>query len=635
MIIMKIKIIFEIIYKYLINIRHKENIEDIFFNENFTQEGIINNSKYKTYIEILIDDYYKVLKNIGDINLNLYSLKLIELNDEKIKNNIQRFKIRYNLNKIFGFNAWCNLSIIKYKEFENIDIDKNGRIKVKKKAYIFRNKDTNLKILLIDLENNSPYQNHFYNFCKICLDNNPYINMLIFHNIGNNNYDEEFYKNIKNNPKIILPNLIQILYENNSDEIKEEININSILDSFFDCSKYMLYEGYNNNKNLIYYNATLEKIQENELNRIFLNENKIYILNLKYENTQIKYNRNDNHLIIKNNNKMLEQYVYYKPLKFFSEMMKNLKDLKKLTINGYNYKLSEINNPNISILSINSLNSFSINNCKRKNETAFNDNFAKFINLKYLIISGSLDEIKDIIINDKLKKIKFYAKDYDDKKVKKLEQKYKKKNINIEIINVTKNNKYENEEEIEKEYYENEENNEEKNNKNILIKKEKKIEKTFNIKNCFNSQILIENEQYQFLLKGICHVFPNKRFTETNFKRIYQSINTLDNITYLYSKYEVTSKFLIIIKTKEGNIFGIFQNKNNNSLDFIFNILTKEIIYGIFNIYKSNSKFYVYNHFYLVNNFLYSNNNKFFSTKLKMEEKRFTCNFIEIYDVLI
>ena len=481
------KNLFEIIYKYLINIKHKENLEEIIFNDNFQEEGITYNNFYKTYLSILIDDYYKMLKNIGEINLNLISLKTIEFNDEIIENNVLRFKIRYHLNKIFGFNAWCNLSIIKYKEIENFDNNKDERVKVKQKAYIFNNKTTNLKVLLIDLEHNSPYQTTFYNFCKECLDNNPYINLIVFHNIGNNHYDEEFYKNIKNNPKIIIPNLSQILYENTEEKIEENIptNCNSFFNSFFDCSKFMLYEGYDNNNNLIYFNMSLEKLQEHELNRIFLNENKIYLINCKYENIQIKYKRNDNHLIIKNNNKMFEQYVYYKPFKFFSSLIENLK-LKKLTFNGFNYKISEVNNPKINILNINSLNSFSVNNCVRKiNELDSNDNFEKFINLKYLIISGCLGELSKYTAIKNLEKIKFYAKEYNESIVKNIEKKCKKRKIILEIIDSKKNNKYENEEEAEKEYYDKEDNDE----KNIIVNKPKKRKKIISYNN-LNSDIL-------------------------------------------------------------------------------------------------------------------------------------------------
>ena len=580
----------------------------------------------------------EILKNLEDINLNLISLKTINFYDEIIENNIQRFKIRYHLNKIFGFNAWCNLSIIKYKEFENIDTNEDERKKVKHKAYIFRNINTNLKVLLIDLENNSPYQITFYNFCKKCLDNNPFINMLIFHNIGKNNHDEEFYKNINNNPKINMPNLSQILYENNTEE-KIEININSFFNWFFDCSKFMLYEGYDSSKNLIYFNATLEKIQEHELNRIFLNQNEIYLFNLKYENIQIKYKRNDNHLIIKSNNKMLEEYVCYKPLIFFSSIIQNLKNLKKLTISGFNYKISEINNPKINILSINALNSFSVDNCVSKtNKFDFNDNFEKFVKLKYLIISGYLDELAKYITIKNLKKIKFYAKDYNESKVKKIEIKYKKKNIILEIIDSKKtNNKYENEEEIEKEYCEKEDNDdddEEKNkNKNKIIINMPKP-KIIKENNDFDSDILVEEEQKKFLLR----FFSKKK----NFKRVYSSWCSIDDrVSSLYWKFVNvfnSSSVLFIIETKQGNIFGFFLKKkmdyksNNN---FLFNILTQEVIYddNLEIEYYYKDKFTVRNHFYLVNGFLYSYNNKFFSNKLKMNERKFTCRLLEIFSI--
>ena len=40
----------------------------------------------------------------------------------------------------------------------------------------------------------------------------------------------------------------------------------------------IFYEGYGNNNNLIYFTVTLEQLQEYELNRIFLNDNKKILL---------------------------------------------------------------------------------------------------------------------------------------------------------------------------------------------------------------------------------------------------------------------------------------------------------------------------------------------------------------------
>ena len=98
----------------------------------------------------------------------------------------------------------------------------------------------------------------------------------------------------------------------------------------------------------------------------------------------------------------------------------------------------------------------------------------------------------------------------------------------------------------------------------------------------------------------------------------------------------------MIIETKEGNIFGCFIDRKNNDKSFIFNILTEVIIYdnklevGIedqYNWYRGILNLYVKNHFYLAKDFLYSNNNKFFSNKLKMSEKKFTCRLIEIFEI--
>ena len=232
--------------------------------------------------------------------------------------------------------------------------------------------------------------------------------------------------------------------------------------------------------------------------------------------------------------------------------------------------------------------------------------------------------------DQKFKKIKFYAKDYDEKKVKNIEKKCKKKKIILEIIDSKKNNKYENEEEIEKEYYDKEEDNAYETNKNINIPKPKIIKEKI-INTILNSNIL-EIKQEKFLLS-----FFNKRY---NFNRIYYAWSSYSNhINNLYSLLEKTIKSLMIIETKEGNIFGFFLDKKEKNNSFIFSILTEELVYDdkleidIEAHYNANAKFYLKNYFYLGKDFLYSNNNKFFSNKLKMKEKKFTCKLIEIYKV--
>ena len=110
------KNLFQNIYKYLIGIKHRENIEEIIFSENF-----LNKDDQNYYFRYFIEDYFLLIKKMGKIDLNLFSLKKIEFNDDKIENNIERIKLRYDLNKIFGENVWCKLIIINYKDLENID----------------------------------------------------------------------------------------------------------------------------------------------------------------------------------------------------------------------------------------------------------------------------------------------------------------------------------------------------------------------------------------------------------------------------------------------------------------------------------------------------------------------------------
>ena len=187
-------------------------------------------------MERLINDYYILSKKLGNINLNFSNLKKIEFNDDNILNNIRRFKLRYNLNKIFGNNVWCKIIKITFKDFENIfEFNEVEKENLEKKINWFKNTNTNFKLLYLDLENNSPYQKQFYYFCKNYLNDNKNINTLILNNIGNINYDNEFFSKMKNNEKIKLSSLIQILYENNLTEKKLNNNeIKDFINLFFD-----------------------------------------------------------------------------------------------------------------------------------------------------------------------------------------------------------------------------------------------------------------------------------------------------------------------------------------------------------------------------------------------------------------
>ena len=178
------------------------------------------------------------------------SLKKIEFNDDKVKNNIRRFRLRYNFSKIFRFRIWSKIIIINFKKIENCNEKITEDKKLYNKIHEIDSENTDLKILLIDFEYNSPFQKNFYCFCKIYLDNNPNINMLALHKIGNYNNNECLQN--ENIAKISLPNLTQVYYEKNSENKNfNNIKIYNFIDKFFYINKFLKYEGFDDNNNII------------------------------------------------------------------------------------------------------------------------------------------------------------------------------------------------------------------------------------------------------------------------------------------------------------------------------------------------------------------------------------------------
>ena len=200
--------------------------------------------------------------------------------------------------------------------------------------------------------------------------------------------------------------------EYNTKEIK------NFICSFFEIGNLLIYEGYNNNNELIYYNI-IKKIDENELDRIFKTKNEIVVLNLIFENIQIKYERDNYHLIIIKNNHKGKDYLYNTEINTFTNFIYNFTELKELTIDGFNYNFNEISNKNISSLNINILSDFSLNNCNCIKKVDSDNNLGNFENLESIKISGNIEflsQIKKYIQkNKKLEKIIFYSRDLDYK----------------------------------------------------------------------------------------------------------------------------------------------------------------------------------------------------------------------------
>lgn len=543
----------------------------------------------KTYFEEFFNEFGKKAE---DQNYKFKSLKRIEFNDDKIKNNIRRAKLRYNLNKVFGFHLWSKINIINYKEIRNLlsNESKDNQNNIMQKFIDDTNTNTNLKILLIDLEYNSPYQKIFYDFCKNFLDNNQNINMIIFHKIGNNNYEENFDK--KNISKIIIPNLIDIYYER---DINEKNSVNQIYEfnkEFFDLKKlFMVYEGFNDNNNLIYLNISSNSISEEEINRIFLDEQKLCSLNLKRENIQIKYNRQKNHLIIKNNKKE-KNLKNSKSICFFSNIIRGLNNLQKLTINGFDFSFYDLINNNISVLSINSLDEFASKNFKhinKDNPKDFENDWKDFNSfeylqlfqqMKYLIISENVKFLEDIlqyIKKNTIKKIKLYTSEIISKnRWNNIKNKIKMKNISLEIVrNNIKNIKYENEEIIdieEEKYY--------KIGKNLIYNTNKKFIKNKNWFFSFHSKILqnLGIDYIQRLLDLFSKIYHKLDIQPYHFHLLkrYQISNgklmDKNEACTIIKPYEKINNLLIIIDplNKSRKYIGIFKvNYFNNSQGFI------------------------------------------------------------------
>ena len=587
------KSVFYKINNFLTKIKHKENIEEIYFNNAFFNEEKKGEFYQKTYFENFFNEFEKYL---GNNNLIFRSLKKIEFNDDKIKNNIRRFKLRYDLNKIFGVHLWSQVKIIHFKDIKNILSNKNEE----KPYYIMNNfineNTTNLKIFLIDLENNSPYQKIFYHFCIKFLDNNENINMIIFHGIGNINSDDKFDKNLK---KIIIPNISDIFYEREINEKNSNNQIYTFIEAFFDIKKLsMIYEGYDDNNNLNYLNISSNNILEDEINRIFLDEQKVYSFHLKREKIQIKYNRKKNHLLIKNNNNIKEKekknLCNNLPLSFFSNIIRGLNNLQKLTINGFDFSFYDIINNNISVLSINALNEFASKNYKHINKYNIKDfendwkDFKSyeylqlFRNLKYFIISEKfqfLEQLPQYLKKNKcIKKIRFYTSEkVDKKKLSKIKNEIIMKDICLELVQANKENiKYENEEKEEENFYE---------KYKIIYNAKKKFIQNKNWFDSFNSQILqkLGIDYIKRIISFFSKLFPKGNIQPYHFfllKRyeIQEDIKKeqyFDRYKYeeeiLRSHWKISNLLIIIDDMeKKGDYQGFFKTEYLNNSKRIY-----------------------------------------------------------------
>ena len=196
--------IYNIFVTYFITIKYYENIKKISFGDEFlinkNQFISYNDEYYQSIIIYLIDQYMFNFNNSKKNFLERINIEEIILNDTKLDNLYERFKILYGFNKMFP-----NLKKKKVLELKYENISDN--------RFIINN--CNYKILIID-------------FCNIIVDdiniNIDKINNFILKKLRSNNIEilcfNSFKLNDKNDSNIIdinkfisFPNLKEIFHK--------------------------------------------------------------------------------------------------------------------------------------------------------------------------------------------------------------------------------------------------------------------------------------------------------------------------------------------------------------------------------------------------------------------------------------
>ena len=265
-----------IIYQYLEKIIHKENIKIIIFDNSFSKENLVEISDKngliytKIYLEYLVDNYFDIIEKDSKIYFHLSSLETIDFSDDNIINEIQCFKLRYNLSKIFSNKIIFKVIMITPKDYNNIsNLSEEKKKKLMKKMNQFEKENTEYKILYLNFCKNSPYQTNFAYFCEKYLNLNNNINIILIDNIGENNKENDFFKNNKNLKKIKLPNFKSIIYEkditsykykNKNDENNEFSN--EINNKIYNLSFINVYENIKilENENMVFDRFDIKKI---------------------------------------------------------------------------------------------------------------------------------------------------------------------------------------------------------------------------------------------------------------------------------------------------------------------------------------------------------------------------------------
>ena len=314
----------------------------------------------------------------------------------------------------------------------------------------------NNKILIIN-NNNVPLNSQkLLNFIDFMMNNND-IEFIFIINHNKLIIEDEKKEDEKENKTINISKLREFTFINEkNDDIKNLMN----KFTFNKDENYRVYEGYDKDKNLIYYRVGETQIQSFDLIDLFKFNKNIENINFIKEEIIAKFNNDKNNLEIiyngKKKNDLITDKINFFAIKNFSKFIKYQNNLTELTINRFDVDLNDIVNDNIKTLNIN----------YEKNLTTLeyfssdtNEKINSFKNLVNINI-GSKDshQVSKILRTKEMTSIfkganLIFASNPDINTISKLTKKFKKnkKLLNIDILQT--NNE---QEEIEKEF-ENEE----------------------------------------------------------------------------------------------------------------------------------------------------------------------------------
>ena len=417
---------------YLSKIDHLDCISKINFHNILCE-----NELYQSILGYLFDNYFseknedilqqlRLMTNLKSINIEMTFLYIYE-----------KIKLYYYI----------------YEIFPSLNIFTSNKKFISEVSFSY---NLNNKILIIN-NNNVPLNSQkLLNFIDFMMNNND-IEFIFIINHNKLIIEEEKKEDEKENKTINISKLREFTFINEkNDDIKNLMN----KFTFNKDENYRVYEGYDKDKNLIYYRVGETQIQSFDLIDLFKFNKNIENIDFIKEEIIAKFNNDKDNLEIiyngKKKNDLITDKINFFAIKNFSKFIKYQNNLTELTINRFDVDLNDIVNDNIKTLNIN----------YEKNLTTLeyfssdtNEKINSFKNLVNINI-GSKDshQVSKILRTKEMTSIfkganLIFASNPDINTISKLTKKFKKnkKLLNIDILQT--NNE---QEEIEKEF-ENEE----------------------------------------------------------------------------------------------------------------------------------------------------------------------------------